>query len=365
MSMSTQHGGGNRKPSTKPVAGAKPKQGGDDDPELNELEELESAPPDEPDADPDADSVADVGDAAASTTRQRVAKKAAETAEKPRAKASPRKSAPARTGAGTGKAGSRPGSRPAGTKAAVGRRVAPVKVQQDRNWGPIALFGVVGLVAVAIIGFAGYQVYMNGLTWQQRADKINGIIDYHKTDPKSLEYEQHTWGPIKYKYNPPSGGTHNPNWMRCLGDVYPAPIAQEHAVHSEEHGAVWITYNPSLPADQVEQLAKKVRGNDYMLMSPYPNLDSPISLQTWGYRLKVDKASDGRIDDFIKTLKQKSAFEQGATCSSGNMITETGTTPRDLGKDDPNAQANMGNDGGANSGANTGATTAPTAGAGG
>ena len=100
-----------------------------------------------------------------------------------------------------------------------------------------------------------------------------------------------------------------------------------------EHGAVWITYNPSLPADQVETLAKKVRGHDYMLMSPFPNQDKPISLQTWGYQLKVDKASDGRIDQFIKTLKQKAAFEQGATCSSGNMITETGTTPRDLGKD--------------------------------
>lgn len=232
--------------------------------------------------------------------------------------------------------------------------MAPVKVQQDRNWGPIALFTAVAVVALGIVGFAGYQVYQNGLTWQEKADRISGIIDYHKTDPKSLEYQQHTWGPIKYKYNPPVGGTHNPNWQRCLGDVYTAPIASEHAVHSMEHGAVWITYNPSLPADQVETLAKKVRGNDYMLMSPFPNLDAPISLQTWGYQLKVQKASDGRIDDFIKTLKQKAAFEQGATCSSGNMITETGTTPRDLGKDDPNAQTNMGNDGGANSGQNTG-----------
>jgi Protein of unknown function (DUF3105) len=232
--------------------------------------------------------------------------------------------------------------------------VAPVKVQQERNWGPIALFTAVAVVALGIVGFAGYQVYQNGLTWQEKADRISGIIDYHKTDPKSLEYEQHTWGPIKYKYNPPVGGTHNPNWQRCLGDVYTAPIASEHAVHSMEHGAVWITYNPSLPADQVETLAKKVRGNDYMLMSPFPNLDAPISVQTWGYQLKVQKASDGRIDDFIKTLKQKAAFEQGATCSSGNMITETGTTPRDLGKDDPNAQTNMGNDGGANSGQNTG-----------
>ena len=55
-----------------------------------------------------------------------------------------------------------------------------------------------------------------------------------------------------------------------------------------EHGAVWITYN----ADQVKgaQLAKLksyVSGIDRMAMSPYPNLDAPISLQAWGYQLKV------------------------------------------------------------------------------
>ena len=362
MSMSTQHGGGNRKPSTRPVAGAKPKvdeEELDTTPDLDTSPDLDTTPSDESSSEGSSDSPP----VRTSPARARAAKAAASASSassaKPRAKASPRKSAPTRSGASSSKATAARGSGP------KGRRVAPVKVQQDRNWGPIALFTAVAVVAVGIIGFAGYQVYQNGLTWQEKADRINGIIDYHKTDPTSLEYQQHTWGPIKYKYNPPVGGTHNPNWQRCLGDVYTAPIASEHAVHSEEHGAVWITYNPSLPADQVETLAKKVRGNDYMLMSPFPNLDAPISVQTWGYQLKVQNANDGRIDDFIKTLKQKAAFEQGATCSSGNMITETGTTPRDLGKDDPNAQTNMGNDGGANSGQNTGSGANPGNGTGG
>jgi hypothetical protein len=339
MSMFTQHGGGNRKPSTKAVAGAKPKQGDD------EVEEIDTSPDLDTSSDLDTSPDRDTSPSPASAKATKAA--AASASAKPRAKAAPRKSAPTRTS----------GSRPGGASKATGRRVAPVKVQQDRPWGPIALFTAVAAVAVGIIGFAGYQVYQNGLTWQERADKISGIVDYHKTDPQSLTYQQHTYGPIKYKYNPPVGGTHNPNWQRCLGDVYPAPIASEHAVHSLEHGAVWIAYNPSLPKDQVEELAKKVRGNDYMLMSPFPNLDAPIALQTWGYQLKVQKASDSRIDEFIKALKQKAAFEQGATCSSGNMITETGTTPHDLGKDDPNAQNNMGNDGGANSGQNTGTGT--------
>ena len=52
-----------------------------------------------------------------------------------------------------------------------------------------------------------------------------GIVNYRKTNPKMLDYTQHENGPLKYSVLPPVGGTHNPNWQRCLGDVYNAPIA--------------------------------------------------------------------------------------------------------------------------------------------
>jgi hypothetical protein len=295
MSMSTQHGGGTRRPSTRPAAGAKPKPGAEDDSGTG----TESA------------------DKSSGT-------KASGT------KAAGAKAAGAKAGRPATKASGRPGARPAGK--AAGRKVTPVKVSGGRNWGAIGLLAAVIAIAVGIIGFAGYQVYEHGLTWEQRAAQIDGIKNYRKSDPQSLAYQKHEYGPLTYKYSPPVGGTHNPNWQRCLGDVYDAPIANEHAVHSMEHGAIWITYRPDLPKAQVEQLAKKVRGNDYMLMSPYPNLDKPISVQTWGYQLKVDNASDGRIDEFIRDLKQVSQVEPGATCSTGDIITETGTTPHDLGK---------------------------------
>ena len=63
-------------------------------------------------------------------------------------------------------------------------------------------------------------------------------------------------------------------------------------------------------------------------MSPYPGQDSPIAVQAWGYQLKADSATDGRIDEFIRSFRQGAAPEPGAACSGG--ITATGTEPRDL-----------------------------------
>jgi Protein of unknown function (DUF3105) len=213
----------------------------------------------------------------------------------------------------------------------------PVKVGRKTNWGPIFLFGIVGLVAVLIVGFAAWQVHQNGLGWADKAKRINGIQVY---DRAKLTRD-HVYGKVTYTQNPPVGGNHNPNWQRCMGDVYTEPIANEHAVHALEHGAVWITYNPDLPKAEVDTLKSKVTGTDWMLMSPYPNLDSPISLQAWGYQLKVDKASDKRIDQFIKDLRQVNGPEQ-TTCSAGSYITATGTTPIDLGSPAPGASASAG-----------------------
>lgn len=243
-------------------------------------------------------------------------------------------------------AGAKPGSKSTGTsaksdtpaKATAGKGgskppIAPVKVSQGTNWGPIALSALVGLLAVAIIGFGVWQAFKPVETWQDKAAGIPGIVDYKKTEPDYLKAAQHQFGPVKYKQQPPVGGPHNPNWQRCQGDVYPEAIANEHAVHAMEHGAVWITYRPDLPKAQVDKLAAKVKNNDYMLMSPYPNQDKPISLQAWGYQLKVDNADDGRIDDFIQALRQNATQEAGVVCSAGNYINVTGTTPHDLGKD--------------------------------
>jgi hypothetical protein len=124
---------------------------------------------------------------------------------------------------------------------------------------------------------------------------------------------------VAYDQTPPFGGPHDAVWATCTGIVYPEAIRTENAVHSLEHGAVWVTYNPDdLNEDQIQSLADRVDGETQMMMSPYPGLDTPVSLQSWGHQLKLDSVDDERIGQFISALRlNRFAYpEVGASCAS-------------------------------------------------
>jgi hypothetical protein len=133
---------------------------------------------------------------------------------------------------------------------------------------------------------------------------------------KDITDRNHTDGPVSYPDSPPMGGNHSPVWADCTGTVYTRPVANENAVHSLEHGAVWVTYRPGLAAAGVAALQALVQGRDYTLMSPYPSLDRSVSVQSWGYQLKTDDPADPRIKRFVTTYRQnpKTTPEPGATC---------------------------------------------------
>ncbi|CAN5649724.1 hypothetical protein BH10CHL1_BH10CHL1_36490 [soil metagenome] len=130
------------------------------------------------------------------------------------------------------------------------------------------------------------------------------------------EARDHQIGPLSYAQTPPVGGIHNPVWQNC--GIYGDPIPNENAVHSLEHGGVWITYQPSLAAADVETLRGLVRGHDHALISPYPNLPAPVVISAWGLQVQVPSAADPRLALFIKTYENgPQTPEPGATCSGG------------------------------------------------
>lgn len=129
----------------------------------------------------------------------------------------------------------------------------------------------------------------------------------------TVESAAHTEDPVTYPQDPPAGGPHAPAWQKC--GVYDAPIRNENAVHSQEHGAVWITYQPDLPDTEVKALAKLAEHRS-VLVSPYPGLKDPVVVSAWGAQLRIDTADDPRIGAFIERYAGKGP-EPGASCDSG------------------------------------------------
>ena len=122
---------------------------------------------------------------------------------------------------------------------------------------------------------------------------------------------------VAYNRYPPVGGPHDGTWANCNGIVYTTAVRNENMVHTLEHGAVWIAYNPDTitPAD-LTTLTGLVQNQPFTTLTPYPGLDSTISLQAWAHQLKLDSASDPRVQEFITALRQNRWVypETGATC---------------------------------------------------
>jgi len=186
-----------------------------------------------------------------------------------------------------------------------------------------AVVAVVALIAVLAVNlvpkYQDQQAVAKFTPSESNQDPSTGIDGVVKVDYPAGVHVQATQR-VAYDQSPPFGGPHDAVWATCTGTVYQDAIRSENAVHSLEHGAIWIAYNPDKVDDtQRQQLADRVsKESGYMLMSPYPGLDTPVSLQSWGHQLKVDSADDERIDQFIKALRlNRYAYpEVGASCST-------------------------------------------------
>lgn len=167
------------------------------------------------------------------------------------------------------------------------------------------------LVVIAILAIIWVVTSQNNAV-------LNRVID--GVQVVSVPAAGHVTTPVNYAQTPPAGGLHHPLWQQC--GVYSQPIANEHAVHSLEHGVVWITYQPDLPTEEVLLLQSITNQSSHRLLSPYPGIDSPIILTAWGYQLRLDRADDPRLMEFIQKYEQgPSTPELGATCNGGETRT--------------------------------------------
>jgi len=165
-----------------------------------------------------------------------------------------------------------------------------------RLWGPIGLLLIVGIVFIVLR--------------LMEADVVGAIfVDREPAGQHDAAVE------IELGDLPPTGGIHSPTWQNC--GIYTEPINAANAVHSLEHGAVWITYHPDLAPDQLISLQDLARDQGQLLLSPFPGQSSDIVLTAWDVQLELDSVQDVRIDEFINKYRNTRGPEPGASCSGG------------------------------------------------
>ena len=179
-----------------------------------------------------------------------------------------------------------------------------LQMERERRMKMMRIWGPVGVVVVALVAVLLFRVF---------EPDVEGIEEVAVPAPanqhdNAFQYEESAL--------PPMGGTHATSWLNC--GIYDTEVPPENAVHSMEHGAVWITYDPDqVTASEIETLKDSVRGKGDTILSQYSGQSSPIVLTTWDLQLQVDSVSDERIDDFINQYRGTRGPEAGASCSGG------------------------------------------------
>lgn len=125
----------------------------------------------------------------------------------------------------------------------------------------------------------------------------------------------HTTEDVTYDQSPPAGGDHHPTWQNC--GFYDGPVVEEHAVHSLEHGAVWVTYAPDLPEGDLAELRRLAQRYPYLLVSEHDDVSNVVA-SAWGVQVELDGAHDERLLPFLlKYLQGPQTPEPGAACTGG------------------------------------------------
>lgn len=195
---------------------------------------------------------------------------------------------------------------PAGTRPRTGQQTG-----QPTRPGPYLLVAAI----VLALTVAALAVAVPWLLGQARPADLSAV-DRH--DDLALD---HVEGDVDYPTSPPVGGPHAAAWLGC--GVYDVPVPAENAVHSLEHGAVWITHE-DLTGKDLDRLREQLP--DEGILSPHPDLPGPVVITVWGRQLVLDGPEDPRLALFLERFGDgHTAPEPFASCQGG--VDETGQVP--------------------------------------
>jgi len=115
----------------------------------------------------------------------------------------------------------------------------------------------------------------------------------------------HTNDPVVYESTPPTTGDHSQSAAPC--GVHGTQIPDELFVHSLEHGAVGILYDPQqVEVETIRDIEAKVgEFDDRTISAPYSGTETPISVTSWTKLMRLDEYDEDTVDEYIDAFRGK------------------------------------------------------------
>lgn len=176
-----------------------------------------------------------------------------------------------------------------------------------RQWQQLVMIGLIG-VSLAAFVVAEIQGPPHG---GRTVPEASGVSYFQVSS-----WNHVTGAPTMYSL-PPVGGDHAEMWQTC--GFYDAPVATEAAIHSLEHGAVWVAYRQDLAAAELNVLRQVSAPGSKLLVSMWEGeLPAPMIASAWGVQRAVGSASDPALEDFVRRFAGSLGSPgHDAPCSGG------------------------------------------------
>lgn len=119
-----------------------------------------------------------------------------------------------------------------------------------------------------------------------------------QTHAAPYDYTEDTTG-----VNPPVSGRHDPVPAEC--GTHSEKVADENLVHTLEHGAVAVLYDPKeVPLADIKKIETIVSGYaDTTISAPYPGLSDHVVVASWSRKMPLDSFDDDAITEYIDTFR--------------------------------------------------------------
>lgn len=152
------------------------------------------------------------------------------------------------------------------------------------------------IVIAGLVVFGIWFLFLRG----QAPDQIGDHDVVHLSLSGSGD---HTETVVQYESNPPVSGPHSQRAAPC--GTHATELPDENEVHTLEHGAVGIIFQPALPKEDIETLEGIVQSYDsHVFSTPDSDMLKPVVITAWGHMMRLDEVDVDAIDEFIEVFRQ-------------------------------------------------------------